>query len=70
MEPNRVKPHFGTGRRNRSLGGVDEDGFGPFEKPHPRSPCGRRDPRALLVFFGVYTGYAARRVELSGFRLS
>ena len=30
--------------------------------------CARRDPRALLLFFGVYTGYAMRRVKLSGFR--
>ena len=29
--------------------------------------CVRCDPRALLIFFGVYTGYAMRRVKLSGF---
>ena len=30
--------------------------------------CARRDPRALLIFSVVYTGYATRRVKLSGFR--
>ena len=58
---------LGTGRRNRSQGGVDW--IRPVRKTfRTRVLCAHWDPRALLICSVVYTGYVMRRAKLSGFR--
>ena len=52
----------------RRAGGV-WTGFGPFEKPSAPAFYVHAEVRALCSYYlGVYTGYAMRRVKLSGFR--
>jgi hypothetical protein len=53
----------GAGR----AGWVGSTGFGPFEKPSAPAFSVHAEIRALSSYFGVYTGYATRRVKLSGF---
>ncbi len=56
-----------------SVGGDEESGpLSPHQVDEGSDPLpGKRRGRialALLLFFGVYTGYAMRRVKLNGFR--